>query len=390
MSFDDFMKEAGKSDAQAAEELGYTSECVRLWRRGKRMPRSEAMARIKDWSGGKVTAADFYEASERAARLDSIDKKGIRPRLEKFCPTRKPLAKKKDGQGPIDQARMLSEALPYMMRNSGETIVIKYGGHAMGDKDLAAQFAHDLVLLRQVGVNPVVVHGGGPQIGDMLDKLKIKSRFVDGLRVTDAETVDVVEMVLAGAINKQIVSAVNQAGGFAVGLSGKDGNLIRAKKLRRTKRDPDSNIERILDLGMVGEPSRITPHILDFFEESDITPVIAPIGMGPNGETLNINADTVAGAIAQAVAARRLMVLTDVNGVRDADGRMIPRLTAADARSLIEEGTIEGGMIPKVETCLAAIENGVEGAVIIDGRVPHALLVELFTEHGAGTLIEPG
>ncbi len=300
------------------------------------------------------------------------------------------MAKKKDSQVSINQARILSEALPYMMRNSGETIVIKCGGHAMGDEDLARQFAHDLVLLRQVGVNPVVVHGGGPQIGDMLDKLKIKSKFIDGLRVTDAETVDVVEMVLAGAINKRIVSAVNQAGGFAVGLSGKDGNLIRAEKLRRTKRDPDSNIERILDLGLVGEPSRITPHILDFFEESDITPVIAPIGMGPNGETLNINADTVAGAIAQAVAARRLMVLTAVDGVRDSGGRMIPRLTAADARSLIEDGTIEGGMIPKVKTCLKAIENGVEGAVIIDGRVPHALLVELFTEHGAGTLIEPG
>ncbi len=390
MSFDDFLKEAGKSDAQAAEELGCTSECVRLWRLGKRMPRSEAMTRIKNWSGGKVTAADFYEATEQAARLGSIEKKGLKPRLEKFCHPRKPVAKKKDSQDSIDQARILSEALPYMMRNSGQTIVIKYGGHAMGDKDLSAQFAHDLVLLRQVGINPVVVHGGGPQIGDMLDKLKIKSKFIDGLRVTDAETVDVVEMVLAGAINKQIVSAVNQAGGFAVGLSGKDGNLIRAEKLRRTKRDPDSNIERILDLGMVGEPSHIDPHILDFFEQSDITPVIAPIGMGPNGETLNINADTVAGAIAQAVAARRLMILTDVDGVRDAQGRMIPRLTAAEARSLIDDGTIEGGMIPKVETCLAAIENGVEGAVIIDGRVPHALLVELFTEHGAGTLIEPG
>ena len=390
MSFDDFLKEAGKSDARAAKELGCSSECVRLWRRGKRMPRSEAMARIKDWSGGKVTAEDFYGAAEQSVRRGSIEKKGLKPGPRNILQPRKPMAKKKDSQGPIDKARILSEALPYMMRNSGQTIVIKYGGHAMGDADLAAQFADDLVLLRQVGVNPVVVHGGGPQIGDMLDKLKIKSKFIDGLRVTDAETVDVVEMVLAGAINKQIVSSVNLAGGFAVGLSGKDGNLIRAKKLRRTKRDPDSNIERILDLGLVGEPSRIDPHILDFFEESDITPVIAPIGMGPNGETLNINADTVAGAIAQAVVSRRLMILTDVNGVRDARGRMISRLTAAEARNLIEDGTIEGGMIPKVETCLAAIENGVEGAVIIDGRVPHALLVELFTEHGAGTLIEPG
>ncbi len=365
---------------------GVSKHAVGKWCRGERFPRPDVMSKIIEVTEGAVGPEDFYEATEQAARLNSVEKKDLKPRPGKFSDK----AEKKDGQVSIDQARILSEALPYMMRNSGETIVIKYGGHAMGDKDLAAQFAHDLVLLRQVGVNPVVVHGGGPQIGTMLDKLRIKSRFIDGLRVTDAETVDVVEMVLAGAINKQIVSSINQAGGFAVGLSGKDGNLIGAEKLRRTKRDPNSNIERILDLGMVGEPSRIDPHILDFFEESDITPVIAPIGMGPGGETLNINADTVAGAIAQAVGARRLMVLTDVNGVRDASGTMIPRLTAADARSLIEEGTIEGGMIPKVETCLAAIENGVEGAVIIDGRVPHSLLVELFTEHGAGTLIEPG
>ncbi len=289
----------------------------------------------------------------------------------------------------LAQAKTLSEALPYMRRHAGEAFVIKYGGHAMGDSTLAGLFARDVVLLRQVGINPIVVHGGGPQIAEMLDRLKIKSQFIDGLRVTDAETVNVVEMVLSGSINKQIVSAINKAGGFAVGLSGKDGNLIRAGKLRRTKRDPDSNIERILDLGLVGEPEEINPHVLEYFDESDITPVIAPIGVGPGGETLNINADTVAGAIASAVAAKRLLMLTDVAGVLDGNGALIPRLSAAEARQHIADGTISGGMIPKIETCLKAIDQGVEGAVIIDGRVPHAILLELFTEHGAGTLICP-
>lgn len=289
----------------------------------------------------------------------------------------------------LESAKILSKALPYMKRNSGQTIVIKYGGHAMGDPAMAKLFARDIVLLRQVGSNPVVVHGGGPQIGDMLDRLQIKSDFVDGLRVTDKETVEVVEMVLSGSINKKIVSDINEAGGFAVGLSGKDGNLILADKLRRTKRDPDSNIERILDLGLVGEPSDIRPHILDFFEESDITPVIAPIGYGPEGDTLNINADTVAGAISAATRARRLLMLTDVVGVLDADGKLIPELSVSEARQLIRDGVIAGGMIPKTETCIAAVEQGVGGAVIIDGRVPHAVLLELFTEHGAGTLITP-
>ncbi len=289
----------------------------------------------------------------------------------------------------LAQAETLSGALPYMRRHSGETIVIKYGGHAMGDAKLAPLFARDIVLLRQVGVNPVVVHGGGPQIGDMLERLKIQSRFIDGLRVTDRETVGVVEMVLAGTINKQIVSAINAQGGFAVGLSGKDGNLIRADKVTRTKRDPDSNIERVLDLGFVGEPKEITPHILNFFKESDITPVIAPIGTGPEGETLNINADAVAGAIASALGAARLMMLTDVAGVMDAEGNLISEMTVTEAGERIGDGTVQGGMIPKIETCLLAIENGVEGAVIIDGRVPHAVLLELFTEHGVGTLIRP-
>jgi acetylglutamate kinase len=287
----------------------------------------------------------------------------------------------------LAQARTLSEALPYMRRYAGATFVIKFGGHAMGDAGLAHTFARDVVLLRQVGVNPVVVHGGGPQIGRMLDRLKIKSEFVDGLRVTDKETVEVVEMVLAGSINKEIVAAINAAGGFAVGLSGKDGNLIRAQRLRRTKRDADSNIERILDLGLVGEPTEINPHILDFYERSDITPVIAPIGVGNSGETLNINADTAAGAIAAAIGARRLLMLTDVAGVLDQSGALIQDMTAAEARRLIETGVIAGGMIPKIETCLEAVGKGVEGAVVLDGRVPHALLLELFTEHGAGTLV---
>lgn len=289
----------------------------------------------------------------------------------------------------LEQAKLLSEALPYMRRHAGATFVIKYGGHAMGDADLSRLFARDIVLLRQVGINPVVVHGGGPQIGAMLERLKIQSEFIDGLRVTDEETVDVVEMVLAGSINKKIVTAINEAGGFAVGLSGKDGNLIRAKKLKRTKRDPESNIERILDLGLVGEPAEITPHVLEYFKESDITPVIAPIGIGKRGETLNVNADSVAGAIASALTAMRLLMLTDVEGVRDKDGALLSEITAAEARALIEDGTIHGGMIPKVETCLNALEEGVGGAVIIDGRVPHAVLLELFTEHGAGTLILP-
>lgn len=290
----------------------------------------------------------------------------------------------------LAKAAVLSEALPYMRRYAGETFVIKYGGHAMGDESLARLFAHDVVLLRQVGINPVIVHGGGPQIGKMLDKLKIESTFVDGLRVTDRATVDVVEMVLSGSINKQIVQAINEVGGFAVGLSGKDGQLIRAERVKRTKRDPDSNIERILDLGLVGEPTEIQTHVLDFFEETDIIPVIAPIGVGQDGETLNINADTAAGAIAGALGARRLLMLTDVEGVLDAQGNLIQSMTAAEARANIANGTIKGGMIPKIETCLDAVKEGVGGAVIIDGRVPHAILLELFTEHGAGTLIKAG
>ena len=287
----------------------------------------------------------------------------------------------------LEKARTLSEALPFFREHAGETIVIKYGGHAMGDEGLAALFARDVVLLRQVGVNPIVVHGGGPQIGAMLERLKIKSEFINGLRVTDLATVEVVEMVLAGSINKQIVTAINQAGGFAVGLSGKDGQLIRARKLRRTYVDEGSEIEKVLDLGFVGEPSEVNPHILEHFKKSDIIPVVAPTAVGLAGETYNINADTAAGAIGGAVGASRLLFLTDVAGVLDKQKNLIPDMTASQARALIADGTISGGMIPKVETCLEAVERGVEAAVILDGRVPHAMLLELFTPHGAGTLI---
>lgn len=284
-------------------------------------------------------------------------------------------------------ANTLIEALPYMRRYRGAVMVVKYGGHAMGDEQVAADFARDVVLLKQVGINPVVVHGGGPQIKAMLDRLKIQSSFVDGLRVTDAATVEVVEMVLAGRINKEIVTAIQNAGGMAVGLCGKDGRLVEAKKLTRTRRDPDSAIEQVVDLGFVGEPTRVNTHVLDVLTESDIIPVIAPIGVGEDGQTFNINADTVAGAVAGALKARKLLMLTDVKGVLDADKRLVATLDAGTARAWIRDGVISGGMIPKVETCLIAVEQGVEAAVILDGRVPHAILLELFTAGGFGTQI---
>jgi acetylglutamate kinase len=286
-------------------------------------------------------------------------------------------------------AATLVEALPYMRRFAGSTFVIKYGGHAMGSPELARDFARDVVLLKQVGVNPVVVHGGGPQIKAMLDRLKIKSEFVEGLRVTDAATVEIVEMVLAGSINKQIVTAIQAAGGQAVGLSGKDGNLIEASKLTRTRRDPGSHIEQVLDLGFVGQPSRVHPKVLKAFEGTDIVPVIAPIGVGIDGQTYNINADTVAGAIAAAFTARKLLMLTDVEGVLGPDGRLISELTASAARALIADGTVSGGMIPKLETCLQALDHGVGAAHVLDGRLPHVILLEIFTEAGVGTKLTP-
>jgi len=291
----------------------------------------------------------------------------------------------------LKKAKILSEALPYMHQFSGQTFVIKYGGHAMGDKSLAQDFARDVALLKQVGINPIIVHGGGPQIGEMLERLKIQSSFIDGLRVTDKATVEIAEMVLCGSLNKNIVMEINEAGGLAVGLSGKDGKLIEVQKLNRTKRDPDSNIERILDLGFVGEPSRINPEILQSFEEIDVIPVIAPIGVGPNGQTFNINADTAAGHIAAAIGASKLIMMTDVEGVLDKQKKLINRLTPTAVEKLQKDGTIVGGMIPKLETCLFALENGVDAAHILDGRIPHVLLLETFTEHGIGTMIHhPG
>jgi acetylglutamate kinase len=296
-----------------------------------------------------------------------------------------------DNQMPVEEqlkkAKILSEALPYMHQFAGQTFVIKYGGHAMGDKALAQDFARDIALLKQVGINPIIVHGGGPQIGQMLDRLKIQSSFVDGLRVTDKATVEIAEMVLCGSLNKNIVMEINEAGGLAVGLSGKDGNLIEVQKLTRTKRDPDSNIERILDLGFVGEPSCINPELLQSLEEIDVIPVIAPIGVGPNGQTFNINADTAAGHIAAAIGASKLIMMTDVEGVLNKEKKLINRLTPVEVDKLQKDGTIVGGMIPKLETCLFALENGVEAAHILDGRIPHVLLLETFTEHGIGTMI---
>lgn len=287
----------------------------------------------------------------------------------------------------LAKAKVLSEALPYMRRYAGSTFVVKYGGHAMGDNEMAKIFARDVVLMKQIGINPIVVHGGGPQIGQMLERLKIKSEFIDGLRVTDKATVEIVEMVLAGTINKQIVAHINEAGGTAVGVSGKDGRLIRAEKIKRTKIDPGSNIEKVLDLGFVGEPVEVNPMILTKFAAADIIPVVAPVGYGNDGETYNINADTSAGAIAAATKATRFLLLTDVAGVLDKNKKLIPDLSADQARALIKDGTISGGMIPKVETCLLAVDGGVEAAVILDGRVPHAQLLEIFTEGGAGTII---
>ena len=290
----------------------------------------------------------------------------------------------------LDKAGILTDALPFMRRYSGRTVVVKFGGHAMGDPALFKTFAADMVLLRQVGTNPLVVHGGGPQIGDMLKRMAIKSEFIDGLRVTDRATVEVVEMVLAGSINKSIVAAINEAGGRAVGISGKDANLIRVTKLTRTKIDPDSNIEKIVDLGFVGDPSEIDVTLLNTLTAGGFIPVIAPVGLGADGETYNINADTAAGAIAGASDARRMLMLTDVEGVLDRTGALIPELTVANARALIKSGTITGGMIPKVETCIESVEAGAGAAVILDGRIPHAVLLELFTTQGHGTIIHTG
>ena len=288
---------------------------------------------------------------------------------------------------PQQAARVLSEALPHMQRYDEEIIVIKYGGHAMGQEATARDFARDVVLLEQAAINPVVVHGGGPQIAAMLKKLGIQSDFVDGLRVTDQKTVEIVEMVLAGSINKQIVGYINAAGGKAIGLCGKDGNMVQARKVTRTVIDPDSNIEKIVDLGFVGEPEKVDLFVLNAVLGKEMIPVLAPLATSANGGTFNVNADTFAGAVAGALKAKRLLLLTDVPGVLDADKNLIGDLSIADARRMIADGTISGGMIPKVETCIYALDQGVEGVVIMDGKVPHAVLLELLTDHGVGTLM---
>lgn len=284
------------------------------------------------------------------------------------------------------EAQIVTKVLPYLRRYAGATIVVKYGGHAM-DGSLANEFGRDIALLKQVGINPVVVHGGGPQINAMLKRLSIESSFVQGLRVTDAAMVEVVEMVLAGAVNKQVAGLINAAGALAVGISGRDGGLIRARKLRRTYKDPDSMIEQALDLGFVGEPTFIDTRVIHALTGAGLIPVIAPVGAGDDGQIYNINADTVAGAIAGALNAQRLLMLTDVPGVLNKSKTLIADLPLAQIPELLADGTISGGMIPKVETCMEAVTQGVKGATILDGTVPHALLLELFTEHGIGTMI---
>jgi acetylglutamate kinase len=288
---------------------------------------------------------------------------------------------------PHEIAQVLIEALPHMQRYDEEVVVAKYGGHAMGEEHAARSFARDIVLLEQTAINPVVVHGGGPQIGDMLKRLGIKSEFAGGLRVTDAATIEIVEMVLAGSINKQIVGFINEAGGKAVGLCGKDGNMVLARKIGRTVVDPGSAIEKIVDLGFVGEPEKVDTTVLNQILGRELIPVLAPVAASAAGGTYNVNADTFAGAVAGALKAKRLLLLTDVPGVLDRSNTLIKELSVAEARRLIADGTISGGMIPKVETCIYALEAGVEGVVILDGKVEHAVLLELLTDHGAGTLI---
>ena len=290
----------------------------------------------------------------------------------------------------LAKAETLIEALPYFQRYAGCTFVVKYGGHAMGDPEAAQDFAQDIVLLKAVGINPVVVHGGGPQIGAMLKKMGVESTFVDGLRVTDAETAKVAEMVLSGAINKEIVGWLAASGGKAIGISGKDGGLVTASKVSRTVKDPDSQIEKVIDLGFVGEPETIDTTILETASKAGMIPVVAPIAAGKDGHTYNINADTMAGAIAAALGAARLFLLTDVSGVLDKAGNLMTDLIPADIARLREDGTISGGMIPKLETCVKAVEAGCEAAVVLDGRVGHAMLLEFFTSRGAGTLIRKG
>ncbi|WP_018184821.1 acetylglutamate kinase [Kaistia granuli] len=293
-----------------------------------------------------------------------------------------------DSTDPVLTARLIATALPYMLRYDEKTVVVKFGGNAMGSEELGKAFAEDITLLKLAGINPVVVHGGGPQINAMLNRLGIKSEWAAGMRITDKATVEVVEMVLAGSINKEIVQTITEAGGRAIGLTGKDGNMVTVRRLTRTVVDPDSNIEKVVDLGFVGEPTRVRTEVLEVLAKSEIIPVLAPVCAGEDGETYNVNADTFAGAIAGALDASRLLFLTDVPGVLDRNKQLIKELSVAEARAMIADGTISGGMIPKVETCIEALDRGVEGVVILDGKTPHAVLLELFTERGAGTLIK--
>ena len=284
-------------------------------------------------------------------------------------------------------AQVLTEALPYIQRFTDKTIVIKYGGNAMVDEALKRNFAQDIVMMKLVGMNPVVVHGGGPQIGKVLEELNIESRFVDGMRITDSKTMDVVQMVLGGLVNQDIVSLINQNGGQAVGLTGKDAALIKAKKMLIERASPDLKAPEILDIGHVGEVVNVNQHIIDMCVSSDIIPVIAPIGYGDDNETYNINADLVAGKISEALNAEKLILLTNVPGLEDKEGNLLTGLSAEDVDKLIEDGTITGGMLPKIECALSAVKNGVSTAQIIDGRIPHAVLLELLTDEGIGTLI---
>ena len=287
----------------------------------------------------------------------------------------------------LKKADLLTETLPFMKRYANKVIVVKFGGNAMGKKEYITSFANDIVLLQQVGMLPVVVHGGGPQIGEMLSKLKIKTEFINGLRVTDSATIDVVEMVLSGVTNKSIVTAISNSGAKSVGISGKDGNLITAKRLTKIDENSDSNLEKVIDLGYVGEPEKIDPQVIKALINEKMIPVIAPVGMGNDGLTYNINADTAAGAISAAMKASSMIMLTDVTGVLDKNGNLIPDLTIDQALELIEKKVVVGGMIPKVKTCIDAVQGGAEASVIMDGRMPHSLLLELFTEHGVGTII---
>lgn len=290
-------------------------------------------------------------------------------------------------QPSIDTAEILIEALPYIQRYAGKTIVIKYGGNAMTEPRLQQGFARDIVLLKQVGINPVVVHGGGPQIGNLLKQVGKESHFIDGMRVTDEETMDIVQMVLGGLVNKQIVNLINQAGGRAIGLTGKDGNMIRARKLKVERKAQENQPPEIIDLGHVGEVERIEARVVRMLEEDRFIPVIAPIGVGEDGETYNINADLVAGKMAEVLGAEKLLLLTNTSGVLDKEGDLLTDLTQDDIDNLIDDGTIQGGMLPKLACATDALKGGVNASCILDGRVPHAVLLELLTDQGVGTLV---